>query len=134
MNKGLLYAVLITGVITDAIKDAVGRPRPNFFYRCFPEGIVVRNHKPPLKFFLLLLMFKFQSSFYYPCSRGTYLISLYHVFQVFDPTKNGDVLCNGDPTVIKEGYKSFPSGHSSCKQYKNYALTIYCCFLHSFII
>lgn len=28
---GLLYAVLITGVITDAIKDAVGRPRPNFF-------------------------------------------------------------------------------------------------------
>ncbi|KAF8399069.1 hypothetical protein HHK36_014935 [Tetracentron sinense] len=68
---GLLFSVLITGVLTDAIKDAVGRPRPDFFWRCFPDG------------------------------KG-----------VFDPvTKN--VMCNGEKSVIKEGHKSFPSGHTS---------------------
>lgn len=35
---GLLFAVLTTALITDALKDAVGRPRPDFFWRCFPDG------------------------------------------------------------------------------------------------
>uniref|UniRef100_A0A452ZS68 Phosphatidic acid phosphatase type 2/haloperoxidase domain-containing protein n=2 Tax=Aegilops tauschii subsp. strangulata TaxID=200361 RepID=A0A452ZS68_AEGTS len=40
---GLLFSVLITGVLTDAIKDGVGRPRPNFYYRCFPDGVPVSS-------------------------------------------------------------------------------------------
>ncbi|KAJ1284674.1 hypothetical protein BS78_03G223200 [Paspalum vaginatum] len=68
---GVLFAVLITGVLTDAIKDAVGRPRPDFFWRCFPDGKAV-----------------------------------------YDNITTG-VLCHGDPGVIKEGHKSFPSGHTS---------------------
>ncbi|KAL0423759.1 UNVERIFIED_CONTAM: putative lipid phosphate phosphatase 3, chloroplastic [Sesamum radiatum] len=68
---GLAYSLLVTAIITDSIKDAVGRPRPNFFYRCFPDGIAI-----------------------------------------FD-LNDGDVLCTGDKKIIKEGYKSFPSGHSS---------------------
>ncbi|XP_008243290.1 PREDICTED: lipid phosphate phosphatase 2-like isoform X1 [Prunus mume] len=67
---GLLFAVLITGVVTDAIKNAVGRPRPDFFWRCFPDGK-----------------------------------------DVYD--KWGGVLCHGEDSDIKEGHKSFPSGHAS---------------------
>ncbi|KAG1334718.1 Lipid phosphate phosphatase 2 [Cocos nucifera] len=68
---GLLYSVLVTGVITDAIKDAVGRPRPDFFWRCFPDGK-----------------------------------------EVYDNVTT-NVICHGEKSVIKEGHKSFPSGHSS---------------------
>ncbi|KAL9453301.1 hypothetical protein AB3S75_008995 [Citrus x aurantiifolia] len=68
---GLLYAVLITGVITDAIKNATGRPRPNFFWRCFPDGV--------------------------PHYGGQW----------------GDVLCHGKDSEVREGHKSFPSGHTS---------------------
>ncbi|KAL1553615.1 putative lipid phosphate phosphatase 3, chloroplastic [Salvia divinorum] len=67
---GLLFSVLITGVLTDAIKDAVGRPRPDFFWRCFPDG------------------------------RDEY-------------DRWGNVVCHGKPGDIKEGHKSFPSGHTS---------------------
>ncbi|CAB4304106.1 unnamed protein product [Prunus armeniaca] len=67
---GLLFSVLITAVITDAIKDAVGRPRPDFFWRCFPDGKDVYNQL-------------------------------------------GNVVCHGKKSVIKEGHKSFPSGHTS---------------------
>ncbi|XP_054786784.1 lipid phosphate phosphatase 2-like isoform X2 [Prosopis cineraria] len=67
---GLLFSVLVTAVITDSIKNAVGRPRPDFFWRCFPDGK-----------------------------------------DVYD--KLGNVICHGDKNVIKEGHKSFPSGHTS---------------------
>ncbi|KAL2542539.1 putative lipid phosphate phosphatase 3 [Abeliophyllum distichum] len=56
--------------ILDAIKNAVGRPRPDFFWRCFPDGQ--------------------------------------------DKYDNwGNVICHGKDSDIKEGHKSFPSGHTS---------------------
>jgi len=67
---GLFYAYLLTGVITDSIKVGVGRPRPNFFWRCFPDG----------------------QDFY-------------------DDLSN--VICYGDDKDVREGHKSFPSGHTS---------------------
>ncbi|XP_007044212.2 PREDICTED: lipid phosphate phosphatase 2 isoform X3 [Theobroma cacao] len=67
---GLLFAVLITAIVTDAIKVAVGRPRPDFFWRCFPDG------------------------------KDNY-------------DQWGNVICHGNKADIKEGHKSFPSGHAS---------------------
>ncbi|KAL7232015.1 hypothetical protein ACSBR2_010101 [Camellia fascicularis] len=66
----LLFSVLVTAVLTDGIKDAVGRPRPDFFWRCFPDGK-----------------------------------------DVYDQL--GDVICHGQTSIVKEGHKSFPSGHTS---------------------
>ncbi|XP_022158499.1 putative lipid phosphate phosphatase 3, chloroplastic [Momordica charantia] len=40
---GILLSVLVTGVLTEATKNATGRPRPDFFWRCFPDGNEVYN-------------------------------------------------------------------------------------------
>ncbi|KAK3440544.1 hypothetical protein EUGRSUZ_B00840, partial [Eucalyptus grandis] len=67
----VISSVVLTAMITDALKDTVGQQRPDLFWRSFPHGI-----------------------------------------GVFDPMMK-DVICHGDKAVIKESYKSFPSGHPS---------------------
>ncbi|XP_064549726.1 phospholipid phosphatase 5 isoform X2 [Drosophila montana] len=71
-------AVCSNAVPTSLLKISVGRPRPDFFYRCFPDGVMVLNETAN--------------------AIGSSLL---------------DFNCTGIPSVINEGRKSFPSGHSS---------------------
>ncbi|EDW68143.2 phospholipid phosphatase 5 isoform X1 [Drosophila virilis] len=71
-------AVCSNAVPTSLLKISVGRPRPDFFYRCFPDGVMVLNETAD--------------------AIGSSLL---------------DFNCTGIPSVINEGRKSFPSGHSS---------------------
>ncbi|TVU08163.1 hypothetical protein EJB05_41554 [Eragrostis curvula] len=92
----LLFSVLIAAVLTDAIKDGVGRPRPDFFWRCFPDGVPVSSDLHPL----ILLMFRLFLLITATLSAIILLQNYHNVTRA--------VLCHGDSAVIKEGYKSFP--------------------------
>lgn len=65
-------SVILSAVITDIIKNAVGRPRPDLIARCIPA----------------------------PETKPNVLVSI-------------DVCTREDGHVLQDGWRSFPSGHSS---------------------
>ncbi|CAL5869890.1 uncharacterized protein PFLUO_LOCUS4122 [Penicillium psychrofluorescens] len=69
---GLLVALMLTSFLTDVVKNAVGRPRPDLLSRCIP-------------------------------SRGT----------ADNALVAWTVCTQADQHILQEGWRSFPSGHSS---------------------
>eukprot|EP00892_Ulva_mutabilis_P003318 jgi/Ulvmu1/1358/UM011_0086.1 len=72
---GSLFSTSASALITNVLKLTVGRPRPSFFYRCWPDGEAV-----------------------------------------FEPAEGPDKepKCSPkDKHDVVDGYKSFPSGHTS---------------------
>lgn len=63
-----LGLVVMAALYIENVHGVFCRPRPDFFYRCFPDGVM-----------------------------------------------NSEMHCTGDPDLVSEGRKSFPSIHSSCK-------------------
>jgi len=85
--SGILATTLLlplNGVVTNFIKLTVGRPRPDFAYRCWPQ-----THGKPANEYEI---FKFLKE---------------------DENGRQDLNCHGDHDTIVQGRKSFPSGHSS---------------------
>ncbi|KAI1326754.1 PAP2 superfamily protein [Xylariaceae sp. FL0255] len=69
---GLAIALILTSFLTDVVKNAVGRPRPDLIARCKPAA----GTKPNI------------------------LVTI-------------DVCTETDPHTLQDGWRSFPSGHSS---------------------
>jgi len=80
---GALLAVFLTALTTNLVKICVGRPRPSFAARCWPDGEEVWSSTP------------------------------------------GVPLCSGSAALVKEGRKSFPSGHASWSFAGMFYLTLY---------
>jgi len=72
---GLLLSLTLTGVVTQATKVTVGRPRPDLIARCLPK----------------------------PGSENTPIFGLV----------TAEICTQTDMFILKDGFRSFPSGHAS---------------------
>lgn len=90
---GIALSISLAMIVTDGLKNAIGRPRPDMLARCKPD---------PARF----------NDSYIP---GTHLVTI-EVCTDKDPGFHGQ---------LRDGFRSFPSGHSSISFAGNAFLSIY---------
>lgn len=89
---GLCLAVASTFMITNGMKQLFGKPRPNLLARCDPD---LRN------------ISTYAVGGFGNISQGVYLVT--------------SAICRTQGDLLDEGFRSFPSGHSSCEPVKSFA-------------
>ena len=85
---GLALSLATAFLITQGMKNLFGKPRPDLLSRCQPDLENIQD----------------------------YVVNT--VGEIFNPAwvlVSADICKNPDKDLLKDGFKSFPSGHSSCK-------------------
>ena len=85
MGLGLALATAL--LITEGVKDIIGRPRPDLLARCDPDISQIRR----------------------------YTVSGYNAMQESGVLVSSGICRQTDRSLLDDGFASFPSGHSSCK-------------------
>jgi membrane-associated phospholipid phosphatase len=86
---GLCLALATAFLVTQGMKNLFGKPRPDLLSRCDPDLNRIDEFK----------------------------VSPFDT-EVVDPRwvlVSSDICRNGDVDIMRDGFRSFPSGHSSCK-------------------
>jgi membrane-associated phospholipid phosphatase len=87
---GLALSLAIAFMISQGMKNVFGKPRPNLLGRCQPDLANYKRH----------------------IIGGNDYASEFNMAWVLV----GATICkNPDTSVVKEGFRSFPSAHASCK-------------------
>jgi len=87
---GLALSLATAFLITQGMKNLFGKPRPDLLSRCQPDLENIQD----------------------------YVVNT--VGEIFNPAwvlVSADICKNPDKDLLKDGFKSFPSGHSSCKPF-----------------
>ena len=88
---GLAVSLAIAFIITNGTKNAIGRPRPDLLARCNPDLTKTLNSTV--------------GGIGDQVDEGIRLVSW--------------TICRNPGSVLDDGFRSFPSGHSSCKSATN---------------